>query len=182
VMLVWLNGTFGVGKSTTGDLMVRGDARWRLFDPEWVGFMLRANLADRSFGGDFQHLPSWRRLVPIVAAEISSHTGQDLVAVQTVLHQAYWNELVEGAQEQGFDVLHILLDADPGTLRRRIEAAENQLARQWRLDHVETYLTARDWLLATADVVLDTTATPPDEVARRVLAAASLRSPHPLGS
>ena len=45
-VIVWLNGTFGVGKSTTSRDLV---ARWsgsRVFDPEWVGYMLANNLAD----------------------------------------------------------------------------------------------------------------------------------------
>ena len=41
--LVWLNGTFGVGKSTTAELIVQLDLRWRAFDPEWVGFLMRAS-------------------------------------------------------------------------------------------------------------------------------------------
>lgn len=170
-MLVWLNGSFGVGKSTTARLMVEGNTRWRAFDPEWVGYMVRASLSDQSFGGDFQHLRSWRRLVPVVAAEVAAHTGQGLVAVQTVLRQSYWNELEDGARRQGFQLFHVVLDADPGVLRRRIETADDQTARQWRLDHVDMYMAARDWLLAAADLVIDTTATPAYDVAAQVLAA-----------
>jgi broad-specificity NMP kinase len=36
-MLVWLNGTFGVGKTTTAIALVEADDRYRLFDPEQVG-------------------------------------------------------------------------------------------------------------------------------------------------
>ena len=39
--LVWLGGTFGAGKTTTGRLLVERAPGLRLFDPEWVGFLLR---------------------------------------------------------------------------------------------------------------------------------------------
>ena len=82
-MIVWLNGTFGVGKTTTAKLMeARGS--WRAFDPEHVGYMLAANLRDQSFD-DFQELQPWRSLVPAVAEEIYRYTNQPLLAVQTVL-------------------------------------------------------------------------------------------------
>ncbi len=44
------------------------------------------NLADHEFT-NFQHLPPWRTLVPVVADEVARVTGQGLVAVQTVLHE-----------------------------------------------------------------------------------------------
>jgi hypothetical protein len=52
-MHVWVNGTFGVGKTTTATRMRELAPAWRVFDPEWVGYMLRANLGDLTFS-DFQ--------------------------------------------------------------------------------------------------------------------------------
>jgi hypothetical protein len=88
-VILWINGTFGVGKTTTANLIVQRAPVWRLFDPEWVGYMLRANLGDRDFA-DFQELPPWRALVPRVAYEIAALTGDGLLAVQTVLVEEYW--------------------------------------------------------------------------------------------
>jgi adenylylsulfate kinase-like enzyme len=45
-VIIWLNGTFGAGKTTTGRLLSQRSQRLRLFDPEWVGYMLRENLGD----------------------------------------------------------------------------------------------------------------------------------------
>ena len=171
-MLVWLNGTFGVGKTTTARLMVEQNNRWRAFDPECVGIMLRSMLRGQSLGGDFQHLPAWRRLVPIVATEIAGHTGQRLIAVQSVLRHTYWIELAEGVRSHGFKLFHVVLDADVAVLRQRIETADDQLALEWRLRHIDMYVEARDWMIASADVVIDTTAIPPKEVATQVMAAA----------
>lgn len=64
-MIVWLNGTFGAGKTTTAHELVYRSQGWRIFDPESVGYMLSDNLRDLEFS-DFQDLPSWRRLTPLV--------------------------------------------------------------------------------------------------------------------
>jgi hypothetical protein len=39
-VLVWINGAFGVGRSTTAAALVDAAAGYRLFDPEHVGYML----------------------------------------------------------------------------------------------------------------------------------------------
>ncbi len=46
-MIVWLNGTFGAGKTTTAAELQTLMPGARVFDPETVGYMLMANLADR---------------------------------------------------------------------------------------------------------------------------------------
>src|SRR4051794_28168903 len=115
-MIVWLNGTFGVGKTTTSDNLVSRAKHLRHFDPEWVGYMLANNLADHAVT-DFQQYPSWRRLVPIVADEMIRFTGQHLVAAQAVLVEDHWREISKGLADLGHEVFHVVLDADADTLR-----------------------------------------------------------------
>ena len=156
-MIVWINGTFGVGKTSTATRLVADDPRLRLFDPEWVGYLLVNNLADHPVT-DFQHLPPWRTLTPIVADEVVRFTGQSLVAVQTVLVEEYWHEIVEGLARLGHDVVHVVLKADPDVVRRRIDSDKIETtARAWRHRHLDAYATARDWLIPAADLVVDTT-------------------------
>ncbi len=118
-MIIWLNGTFGAGKTSTATELADLLPRARQFDPEWVGYMLKANLCDLEFT-DFQQLPPWRTLVPTVMAEVAALTGQDLIAVQTVLIESYWRELQAGLARLSLDVFHVLLDADPDVLAQRI--------------------------------------------------------------
>ena len=154
---MWLNGSFGAGKTTTARHLVARSEQWRHFDPEWVGFMLANNLADHEVT-DFQHYPSWRRLVPVVADEVMQFTGQDLVAAQSVLVESYWRELDDGLAGLGHDVFHVVLDADADTLHARIDAdhEEPERIRPWRHRHVDVYQEALGWLRLAADLVVDT--------------------------
>lgn len=131
--------------------------------------MVSRNLADQQFT-DFQQLPSWRSLTPVVADEIARRTGQALVAVQTVLREDYWDELIEGFDRLDQTVIHIVLDVDPGVLVRRIRDDKVEAgALGWRLQHVTAYGHARDWIAQRADLVIDTTELTAEEVANSVL-------------
>jgi len=87
-VIIWLNGTFGAGKTATGRQLASRLDNARRFDPELVGYLLMTALGDREFK-DFQDLPPWRELVPVFTEKIVGFTGQHLIAVQTVLRQDY---------------------------------------------------------------------------------------------
>ena len=155
-MILWLNGAFGVGKTTTAQAIRKAAPAWRLFDPEHVGLLLAANLAGVEFN-DFQDLPPWRSLVPLIASELSDFTGDDLLVVQTVMVRDYWEEMRTRFSERQQKVVHVVLDAPAAALESRIKADQvERSAEQWRLDHVSSYETARSWLLPAADLVVDT--------------------------
>jgi hypothetical protein len=55
-VIIWLNGTFGCGKTSTAAKLHSLVPSSRVFDPETVGYMLQPNLADHP-ASDFQHWP-----------------------------------------------------------------------------------------------------------------------------
>jgi adenylylsulfate kinase-like enzyme len=177
-LIVWLNGTFGAGKSSVAAEIVKLDEKFRIFDPEWVGFMLRANLQDQKFS-DFQQLPSWRRLTPVVAREVAESTGQNIVAVQTVLNAEYWAEIARGCELQGLELFHVVLEAEPTTLRKRIEQDEVERdAIEWRIEHMPVYEKQRQWMIDAADLTIDTTNIAPYAAAIRLLESVEMIKPH----
>jgi hypothetical protein len=167
-VIIWLNGTFGVGKTTTAALLSEKSRRLRMFDPETVGYMLRPHLTDHPVA-DFQDWEPWRVLTPIVADELIRFSGQSLVTPQTVLEETYWDQLVRGLTERGHGVLHVLLEADEPTMRSRIAGdTELALARQWRLGHLPRFAEARSWIARRADLIVDATRLTAEQVAASV--------------
>lgn len=174
-VIIWVNGTFGVGKTTTARLVASKSAQLRTFDPESVGFMLRENLNDFPVT-DFRDWESWRILTPIVADEVIRFSRQSLIAPQTVLEETYWDEILHGLSDRGHHVFHVLLEADETTMRNRIEAdQELAVARQGRLNHLPKFAHARSWMARRADLILDTTRLSPEQVADQVWDAAQDR-------
>jgi 8-oxo-dGTP pyrophosphatase MutT (NUDIX family) len=181
-VIIWVNGTFGAGKTSacrelTG--LLPGSV---LYDPESVGFLLRETLPDRRTAAvrDFQDLPSWRRLVPQVAAELLAEVPDPgvLVAPMTLLRQQYRDEVFGALAARGITVHHVLLHADETILRARIQGREvhpedpaaNARVQRWCLDHLADYRAALPWLTADAHVI-DSGALTPRRTAERIAAA-----------
>jgi hypothetical protein len=99
-VIVWINGTFGAGKTTTATLLVDQLADGRLFDAEEVGYLLR-RIGGMPQLGDFQHWPPWRAIVAETARQVLDYVGGTLVVPQTVLVQSYWTEIRDSLTAAG---------------------------------------------------------------------------------
>ncbi|TQF06473.1 NUDIX hydrolase [Kitasatospora acidiphila] len=178
-MIVWVNGTFGAGKSSACRELVELLPGSTLFDPEEVGYALKQWLPARRLAevADFQDLPSWRRLVPEVAAAMLDEAPGTLVVPMTLLREAYRDEIFGALAARGISVHHFVLDAEETILRSRITACEeypgnpeaSARTRRWRLDHLPDYRAAQEWLHRDAHVV-DTADLTPRQVAEALAA------------
>jgi hypothetical protein len=170
-VIVWLNGTHGVGKTTTSALLQPLIPGSRVFDAEKVGEALLAITPGLPATDNFQHWPPWRPLVVESARRILDYTGGTLVMPMTVLVEQYWREISTGLAAYSIPVRHFVLHADQQTLRRRINGDTVLGPSPFRLQYVESYAeAAATWLHDEADVI-DTTHTPPALVALQIAEA-----------
>jgi hypothetical protein len=167
-VIIWLNGTFGVGKTSTAERLAALVPDSRVLDPETVGQLLRANLGDLPMP-DFQDWPAWRPLVAAALIEVARMTGQHVIAPQTVLKREYLDQIFAPLRAAELEVFHVVLDASDAVLRSRIDGTDE--AKEWRLAHLDEYRTARLWMVESADFVVDTAASTPPQIARRIMAA-----------
>ena len=155
-MIIWLNGTHGVGKTTTSALVQQLIPDSRVFDAEKVGEMLMDITPALPETDNFQHWPPWRPLVVESARHLLEYTGGTLVMPMTVLIQQYWREISAGLAEHDITVRHFVLHADQETLRERI-ACDHVLGPNtpfFRLQYLESYAEAAEaWLHQEAEVV-----------------------------
>ncbi len=153
IMIIWINGTHGVGKSTTSPLVQELIAGSQIFDAEKVGETLMDIRPGLPMTDNFQHWPPWRPLVVDTARRILDYTGGTLVIPMTVLVEEYWREISTGLASHGIPVRHFVLHADQGTIRARI-AGEHPIPSAFRLRYLEPYAeAARTWLHQEADVI-----------------------------
>lgn len=172
VMIVWLNGTHGAGKTTTSALVQRLIPDSRVFDAEKVGETLMDIRPGLPATDNFQHWPPWRPLVVETARRVLDYTGGTLVVPMTVLVEEYWREISAGLAQHAIPVRHFVLHADQETLRGRI-AGDMVLGPDspFRLQYLAPYAeAARTWLHAEAEVV-DTTHLTPTQAAELIAAA-----------
>ncbi|MFE0464413.1 NUDIX domain-containing protein [Kitasatospora sp. NPDC058965] len=178
-MIVWVNGTFGAGKTSACRELVELLPDSTLYDPEVVGFALRRLLPARRLAEvtDFQDLPAWRRLVPEVAAAMLAEAPGTLVVPMTVLREEYRDEMFGALAARGLTVHHFVLDAEETILRARIAGSEevpgdpqaSERVRRRRYDHLPQYERSKEWLHRDAQV-LDTGGLTPRQVAQTLAA------------
>ncbi|MFF3397487.1 NUDIX domain-containing protein [Streptomyces sp. NPDC002659] len=178
-MIVWINGAFGAGKTSTARELIDLIPNSTLYDPELIGGQLRRLLPQKRLAevSDYQDLPIWRRLVVDTAAALLSELGGVLVVPMTLLRQEYRDEIFGGLASRRIPVRHVLLRPDETILRERIATREepdipdaDQRVRQWAYDHIEPYLAALDWIGGDAHVI-DTSLLDPVQTARRIATA-----------
>jgi hypothetical protein len=167
-VIIWLNGTYGVGKSSTAERLAALVPGSRVLDPQTVGELLRVNLGDRPVS-EFQDWPAWPPLVAATLAEVARMTGQHIIAPQTVLKREQLEQIFAPLRAAELAVFHVVLDAADVVLRNRISGSDE--TQEWRLAHLDEYQAARPWMVETADFVVDTAASTPPQIARRILAA-----------
>ncbi|MFI5533823.1 NUDIX domain-containing protein [Kitasatospora sp. NPDC051853] len=176
-MIVWVNGTFGAGKTSACRELVGLLPGSVLYDPELVGYGLRHILPPDRMAtvSDFQDLAAWRRLVPEVAAALLAEVPGPLVVPMTLLREDYRDEIFGGLAARGLAVHHLVLDADETILRERIAAREecpedpaaSARVRSWCEEHLPQYRAARRWLSRDAQLV-DTGGLTPRQTAERL--------------
>lgn len=172
-MIVWINGTHGVGKTTTSGLVQALIPESRVFDAEMVGEMLMTITPGLPETDNFQHWPPWRPLVVETARRVLEYTGGILVIPMTVLVEHYWREISSGLAQHDIPLRHFVLHADQKTLRRRIEGDLVMGPSEFRLEYVDAYAeAARGWLHDDAEVV-DTSHVNAEVVADRIARAVS---------
>jgi hypothetical protein len=165
-VIVWINGAFGSGKSTTAGLVVTMLDEAKLFDPEYVGYMLMPFV--QSPTGDFQDLPLWRHLVVETMSGLAQQYPHPWVAPMTLINAEYRAEILDGIRSRGVEVCEFVLTLPAGQLRARIDADQVEAqAKQWRHDHVSQALTT--FASLTDAAVIDGSQTP-ERVAEAVTA------------
>lgn len=176
-MIIWLNGPFGAGKTATTREIAKLLPAIATFDPEEVGLMLKHALGADFPGGDFQNLPTWRRLTVAALADLTDYLGKDILVPQSVLVESHWDHIRHGLRDAGVELAPFTLHVETEELTQRI-ATDTVLenAAEWRLEHRAIYRSALPWLKAKTTVI-DTTSLTPTETAHRVIGTLSTHDP-----
>ncbi|MFF7097754.1 AAA family ATPase [Streptomyces rubradiris] len=177
-MIVWLNGSFGSGKTTLAAGLCRTLPGAVVADPEAIGDLLRATLAHHDLRPrDYQELPLWRQLTGVFTAGLARHTGGPVIVPMTVLNPSCAEGIFSPLRQAG-GFHHLVVHADPAALQERIEtswefpgdAARSEAVRAYRRRRAHAYqLAAADWMHAAGHVI-DTSALTPEQALEAALA------------
>lgn len=119
-MICWINGAFGVGKTTTARALEKQWPGSYRFDPEQIGFMLRKVVPSECRTDDFQDLPLWRELTVASVTNLAQNCNRPIIIPMTLVNEDYFDEIVGSLRRRGVDVRHFTLVASRATLSKRI--------------------------------------------------------------
>ncbi|SCE53299.1 AAA family ATPase [Streptomyces sp. OspMP-M43] len=183
-MIVWVNGPFGGGKTTTARLLHQKLPTSLITDPEEIGFLLRKGIGEHpARQKDFQEYPAWRTLVAGLCAGLDRQTqGGPVIAPMTLLRREYAEEIFDALANDGVEVHHHLLHARSDAIARRIEGSmefpgdeeRSEKVRAFRRRKLEVYEQAYAAWLGERAGVIDTTALTPDQVVAQALTLLNL--------
>jgi len=119
-VIVFVNGPFGVGKSTTVRLLAADLPEALVLDPERVGHMLWSQLPDGLRQEEFELEPVWPALTRCLLEEAAAAYQRTLLVPMTIARPEVFAQIVGSLQGKGHDVRHFTLLADAVTIRQRL--------------------------------------------------------------
>jgi len=122
-MIIWINGAFGSGKTTTAKKLHKLLKGSFIYDPEEAGFFIRKN-APKQFTreyADFQDIPLWRETNYKMLKMLAEGYDGTIIVPMTLVNPDYYNEIIVRLLADGVDVQHFILYLDKPTLIKRLK-------------------------------------------------------------
>ncbi|HEY1682495.1 MAG TPA: AAA family ATPase [Candidatus Tumulicola sp.] len=172
-MIVYLNGAFGIGKTTVARLLMARIPEAILFDPELIGSVVTETLGSLDPKSDFQQYESWSELVGACLRSFrNAYPRSTIVVPMSLSNERIRDRTIAAMREADADFCPFTLVANTEELERRIYGREcSDASRAWCLQHVA----AAPKPQAGDETVIDTTALAPEAVADRILDAIAKR-------
>ena len=119
-MILWIDGPYGVGKSTLAEALHGLRPESFVFDAEEVGNAVRDNLPMNTYSDVFEGYPLWFEFCSELLLEISKSFWGDIFVPMTLIYPDSFEKIAAPLREYGTDIRHILLESDYETVRGRI--------------------------------------------------------------
>ncbi|MCJ8008389.1 AAA family ATPase [Lederbergia wuyishanensis] len=120
-MIIWINGTFGSGKSTTAYELHRRIKESHVYDPERFGYVLMRNVPMTIAKSDFQDYPLWREANYKLLKQIAEQYSGILIVPMTLTNEVYFNQIVGRLRVDGIEIKHFTLSATEETIEKRLK-------------------------------------------------------------
>ena len=125
-MIVMINGSFGVGKTTIAKLLSHSLPGSAIYDPEWVGFVLRRLPKWIGLNGsgsdDYQDIVLWRKSAVAGVRLFRLCASGPVIVPMAFSRRDYFDEVIRGIEPLDSELRVFCLKASLPTVKnRRVE-------------------------------------------------------------
>ena len=135
-MIYWINGAYGVGKTTVANLLKDKLNKAYIFDPELVGNAIRDNYPKEMFKETFEEYPLWLDTNYKLLSDIFNKYDGDIIVPMTLLKEESYLQIIKRLQDDGISVTYIFLDGDEQTLYHRMVELGREEPDGWCVKHI----------------------------------------------
>ncbi|CAG7914573.1 MULTISPECIES: AAA family ATPase [Mammaliicoccus] len=120
LMIIWLNGAFGSGKTTVAFELNKRLSKSFVYDPENLGFFIRHNIPENLHKDNFQDHDQWRYFNYDLLKYVAESYDGIIIVPMTIINIEYYQEIIERLKKDGIRLDHYILYANKKTLNRRL--------------------------------------------------------------
>lgn len=136
-MIIWINGSFGVGKTSTAELLKNEFDNSIIYDPEEIGVFL-SNMFNHE-KDDFQDYELWRILNSDILKYLCS-IHEIVIVPMTITNIDYYQEIIKGLETSGIKIEHFILSASKEKIISRLDSRGN--STEWAYNQVDKCIKA----------------------------------------
>lgn len=131
-MIIWINGSFGVGKTTIAERLKTEIKDSIIYDPEEIGVFLSNTLPIKK--DDFQDYELWRNFNYEILKFLNAKFATIIVPM-TITNPKYYNEIVSKLLNENIPVKEFILIASKDNLLKRLDKRGN--STEWAYQQID---------------------------------------------
>lgn len=136
-MIIWINGSFGAGKTTLAYSLKKKIKHSFIYDPEILGSILSRIAFKKK--EDFQDYQLWRGLNRRIL-KVLDYSGRVIIVPMTLTNKQYYEEIVGELKKAGLNIKHFILLASKQNLIERLDKRGD--STQWAYQQIDRCIKA----------------------------------------
>jgi hypothetical protein len=120
--IIWINGPFGVGKTTLARHLAAAIGQSIILDPERLGHMLWDQIPAVFHAEEFEFEPVWRKTLLCMLQSTARTYDWPIIVPMTIARPQVHDEIIGGLAQAGVSVSQFTLLAEPKNILARLQA------------------------------------------------------------
>ena len=120
--IIWINGPFGVGKTTLARNLAAAIGQSIILDPERLGFMLWNQIPAVFHAGEMECEPVWRKTLLCMLQSTAQTYDWPIIVPMMIARPQVHDEIIGGLAQAEVSISQFTLLAEPKSLLARLQA------------------------------------------------------------